>query len=347
MTVLQLGPFPPPHGGVQSNLEDIWQYLRSHGSRCFVVNLTRYRRNNENDVFYPKTPFGVVFLLLRLRYQIIHIQFGGVVTLRLLGLWLVSTLIPGKRTVLTFHSGGYASWPEGKSARPATLRGLIFRRLDRIIVVNQEMAALFRRFGVAPEKIRLIPPYSFLRKPSDHLRPEIAAFFDSHDPVLTTVSGLEPEYDIPLQIDVIGDLVEKFPRIGLLIVGGGSLALEMRERIHRTAHRDHILLCGDVDHTETLRIIQQSRIVLRTTHFDGDSIAVREALHLGTPVIATDNGMRPEGVHLVHVADRAGCRAKIEELLGRAPESSPDVEMGEENLEAVMELYRELLKQKA
>ena len=33
-------------------------------------------------------------------------------------------------------------------------------------------------------------------------------------------------------------------------------------------------------------------IFLRTTLYDGDSISVREALHLGVPVIASDNGMR-------------------------------------------------------
>ena len=44
MQVIQLGPFPPPYGGVQANLMAIRDYLRSQGIRSGVINLTRYRQ---------------------------------------------------------------------------------------------------------------------------------------------------------------------------------------------------------------------------------------------------------------------------------------------------------------
>ncbi len=344
MRVLQLGPFPPPHGGVQSNLVAIRQYLQSQGFYCAVVNLTRYRRLDADDVYYPRNPIQVVAHLLRLQYDIIHIHFGGNITFRLLALWLVCSLIPGKKTVLTFHSGGYPSSKEGQTARPGTLRGFIFRRLDRIISVNDEMIAMFRRFGVLSERIRLIPPHAFLAQPHSELRPDIAGFFQSHDPVLATVGGLEPEYGIPLQIEVIGDLLPKFPRLGLVIIGGGSLERELRDLIRSQSHASHLLLCGDVDHADTLRVIQECRILLRITHYDGDSIAVREALHVGTPVIATDNGMRPPGVHLVPVSDRDGCGRMIEQVLADPPLERRTGEINTDNVAAVVDLYRELRK---
>lgn len=344
MRVLQLGPFPPPHGGVQSNLVAIRQYLQSRGIYCAVVNLTRYRRPDADEVYFPRNPFQVVALLLRLRYDIIHIHFGGNITLRLLALWLVCSLVPGKKTVLSFHSGGYPSSKEGQTARPGTLRGFIFRRLDRIVSVNDEMVAMFRRFGVPAGRIRLILPHSFLPQPPTELRPEIAAFFESHAPVLATVGGLEPEYDIPLQVEVLGSLLSRFPRIGLVIVGAGSLERQTRDLIGSQPFSAHLLLCGDVTHAETLNIIRECTVFLRTTFYDGDSIAVREALHFGTPVVATDNGMRPFGVHLFAVSDRGGCRQAVERILD-AP-SSPNPHRREEtkdnNLVAVLELYREL-----
>jgi hypothetical protein len=155
------------------------------------------------------------------------------------------------------------------------------------------------------------------------MRSEIADFFQSHTPVLATVGGLEPEYDIPLQVDAIGELLAKFPRPGLVIIGAGSLEREMRDLIRSKSYSSHMLLCGDVDHAETLRIIQECRIVLRTTLYDGDSIAVREALYLGTPVIATDNCMRPPGVHLIAISDRDGCRRMIEQVLADPPQQEP------------------------
>jgi glycosyltransferase involved in cell wall biosynthesis len=343
MRVLQLGPFPPPHGGVQSNLVAIRQYLQSHGFYCAVVNLTRYRRLDADDIYYPRNPIEVVAHLLRLRYDIIHIHFGGNITLRLLALWLVCSLIPGKKTVLTFHSGGYPSSKEGQTARRGTLRGFIFRRLDRIIAVNDEMVEMFRRFGVPPDRIRLIPPHAFLQQPEAELRPDIARFFKTHDPVLATVGGLEPEYGIPLQVDVIGDLLDNFPSLGLVIIGGGSLEREIRDLIKSQHHSSHLLLCGDVNHADTLRVIQECRILLRTTLYDGDSIAVREALHVGTPVIATDNGMRPPGVHLFPISDRDACRRVIEQVLADPPPAPRTGETNVDNVQAVVELYGELL----
>lgn len=344
MRVLQLGPFPPPHGGVQSNLVAIRRYLRSQGIPCAVVNLTRYRQADADDVYYPNNPFQVVALLLRSRYDIIHIHFGGNISFRLLALWLVCALIPGKKTVLTFHSGGYPSSKEGRTARPGTLRGFIFRRLDRIVSVNVEMVAMFRRFGVSADRLRLIPPHAFLQ-PEIPIRPGIAEFFRSHSPVLATVGGLEPEYDIPLQVDVIGDLLPRFPRLGLVIIGAGSLERQTRELITSKPYSSHLLLCGDVAHGETLSIIRECRVFLRTTFYDGDSIAVREALHFGIPVVATDNGMRPADVHLFAVSDRDGCRRAIERILA-APESMsprPPEDLNNDNLLAILELYRELV----
>jgi glycosyltransferase involved in cell wall biosynthesis len=58
--------------------------------------------------------------------------------------------------------------------------------------------------------------------------------------------------------------------------------------------------------------MRNADVMLRTTLFDGDAISVHEALYLGTPVIATDNGMHPEGVRLILNADR---NALVREIL--------------------------------
>ncbi len=345
MRVLQIGPFPPPHGGVQSNLVAIRQFLRSRAIFCGVINLTRFRRPDADDVYYPHSALQLVVLLFRLRYDIIHIHFGGNITPQLLALWFVCSLVPGKKTVLTFHSGGYPSSKEGRTARPGTLRGFVFRRLDRIISVNEEMVAMFQRFGVPSDRIRLIAPHASVPPPPALVRPDIADFFELHSPVLATVGGLELEYDIPLQVDVLGDLLPRFSRLGLVIIGAGSLEREIRDLIGSKPYSSHLLLCGDVNHAETLRVIQDCNVLLRTTFYDGDSIAVREALHFGTPVVATENGMRPAGVHLIPVSDRDACRRTVEQILDGSRSASPQApdHMNDDNLLAVLQLYRELL----
>jgi glycosyltransferase involved in cell wall biosynthesis len=57
------------------------------------------------------------------------------------------------------------------------------------------------------------------------------------------------------------------------------------------------LFTGDVEREITIHLIEKADLLLRPTYFDGDAVSVREALFLQTPVVATDNGMRPDGVN--------------------------------------------------
>jgi glycogen(starch) synthase len=342
MRVLLLGPYPPPHGGVQTNLVAIREHLLRRGHWCGVINLHRHRTGRGKDVYHPASAPATMRLLLGLRYDIAHLHLGGELTPRLLGLTAFIAARPGPRSVLSFHSGGYATSPAGRTAHPRTLRGFAFRRFDRIIAVNPEIAALFERFGVEKHRVRLILPHVLPAGADADLPPRLQQFFCDHSPVLITVGLLEPEYDLELQIDALGDIRRAFPRAGLILAGAGSLEADLGRRIAAVPWGEHVLLAGDVPHPVTLRAIAEADVFLRTTHYDGDSVAVREALHLGTPVIATDNGMRPDGVLLIPPRDKRALVGQVAGLPanGRRPPAATD----ESNIEAVLDLYQELLR---
>jgi len=339
-----MGPYPPPHGGVQTNLVAIRTYLRKHNHPCAVINLTRHRKGNSDEIYYPKSSIEVIRLLFTLSYDIVHLHFGGNLTKRLLALALACTLVPRRKVVLTFHSGGYPVSEAGRSAKPGSFCGFVLRRLDSVIGVNNQLIEFFHRLGVAPERTRLIEPHALSTvEPAEKLTPAIQQFVDSHKPLLATVSGLEPEYDLPLQIEALGSVRNRHPKAGLVIIGAGSLESEIREQIRAKPYGDNILLCGDVPHAETLRLVAESNLFLRTTHYDGDSISVREALHIGVPVIATDNGMRPEGVHLIPVGDLAALGESIEKHLGNGNARKSYGQADEQNIEAIFHLYEQVL----
>jgi glycogen(starch) synthase len=347
MRVLLLGPYPPPWGGVQTNLVAIRRLLRERGEACAVINLTRHRRPDADDVYFPKTPAQVSRLLLRLDYDIAHMHIGGDVSARLLWLSLVLCAMTRSRSVLTLHSGGYPYSEHGRAARPGSFRGFVFRRFDRIITVNEAQVEMFRRFGVAPERIRLIAPHAVTDDWQHAALPEaMRQFIESHTPALITVSGLRPEYDLPLQIDALDAVRALHPRAGLMIVGAGEDEEEIRRRIAAKSYAGHVMLCGDVPHEVALRAVAESDLFLRTTRYDGDAISVREALHLGVPVIATDNGMRPAGVRLIPVGDGRALVEAIETQLAQPalPRDARVVEKDEENVAEVLRLYEELLR---
>jgi glycosyltransferase involved in cell wall biosynthesis len=346
--ILQLGPYPPPHGGVQTTLVSIHRALLARGAVAMVANITSTRRREADGVYYPRNALELLWMLVRLRPDVVHLHLGGNLSARLLALCAICAIRPRTRAVVTFHSGGYASSPAGQAARARSLTGFVFRRFDRIIAVNGEIVELFRRLGVNAESVRLIAPHAVdpsvlaERDPRATLPVPIREFYASHDQVLLTVGLLEPEYDLDLQLKLLPLLRRVFPRAGLIIVGSGSLHGDLERKIASSPVADHILLCGDVPHEHTMRMIATSDVLLRTTLYDGDSVAVREALCFGTPVVATDNGMRPSTVRLFPVGDLDALASATTAVLRGGRAAAPSRTDGG-SVDAVLSLYEELV----
>ena len=345
MRVLQLGPYPPPHGGVQTNLVAIRTFLLQHGVPCSVINITRHRKPDADEIYYPEGPAGVIRLLARLQYDVLHLHIGGMLSNRLLALSLVCAQWPGKKSVMTFHSGGFPSSPAGQALVPASFAGFVLRRFDGIIAVNEEIFRFLQKMGVRPQRARVISPFSFVTNEASEsaIPAPVAGFLAAHDPVLMSVGLLEPEYDLPLQIEAMVAIRRDYPRAGLLLIGSGSLEADLRARIAASPSAQHILLAGDVPHASTLEAVRRSQAMLRTTLYDGDALSVREALQLGTPVIATDNGMRPPGVRLIPKSDLPALLRAVREALEKPQTRTAASNAGENNLRAVLDFYRELL----
>jgi glycosyltransferase involved in cell wall biosynthesis len=345
MHVLQLGPYPPPEGGITRNMLAIRERLREKGHRCSIIATSRSASiDGEPGVSHPRSAAELIKLLRRSDHDVLHLHVGGDISRRVLSLALAATVFGGPRTVLTMHSGGYARTDDAKRASPESARGRIFRRFSGIIAVNDELADMFRRYGVDASWISVIAPHA-LEPPDETVAvdPRLKAFCENHSPLLVAVGGLEVDYEPMFLVAAIEDILRDHPRAGLMIVGSGSMKNEVESAVAASGNADAICLAGDVPHAQALHLIQRADVMLRTTLFDGDAISVREALFFGTPVIATDNGMRPEGVRLIAQGDRAGLLERIREALNAKSEREPTLEADHSNIERVIDLYSSLL----
>src|SRR5262245_30803363 len=97
MRVVLLGPYPPPHGGVQTHLVALREVLRENHVECSVINITAATPTGTDGVFYPRHALAVLALLARRRVDILHLHVGGALTPRLLALGLVCCGWPGAR----------------------------------------------------------------------------------------------------------------------------------------------------------------------------------------------------------------------------------------------------------
>jgi glycosyltransferase involved in cell wall biosynthesis len=260
-----------------------------------------------------------------------------------------SCLAPARRA----RRSGVGFLSTGAQGRPRHRPG---RFPSAIIAVNSEIARFFLRLGVREDRLHVICPYAVpaggeggsVGEALD-LPERLRVFLDAHAPRLVAVVGLEPAYDLERQIDLLGPLRQRYPRAGLVIAGSGSLESALRAYIQAKPYASDVLLYGDMPHPITLAAMAQASVCLRLTLYDGDSIAVREALHLGTPVIATDNGMRPPGVVLVPKQDPTAWLEALARVLARQPDPEQRGErrgaIGEENLEAVLRVYERLISE--
>ena len=233
MRVLQLGPFPPPNGGVQTNLKAIHDLLGERGHDAAVIAITSASLvEGVPNVFKPRSIFALVKLLLTLKFDIVHFHVGGNLNFRVTMLMFICGLLPNRKAIVTFHSGGYAA-EAVHFAKRLSLRGFAFRSLDFVIGVNSQMLEMLRRYGVPGNKITLILPF-VLRKPAPDVKvpAHILKFVEKSRPFLLTVSGLEKEYGISLQIEALEKILEKFPNAGLMILGWGRLG-KRTARINR------------------------------------------------------------------------------------------------------------------
>lgn len=100
------------------------------------------------------------------------------------------------------------------------------------------------------------------------------------------------------------------------------------------------MLAGNVEYAVVLHLIRDARLLLRTTLFDGDAISVREALFLNTPVIATDNNMRPAGVHLIPTSNRTALVDAILCVTAAGKPQQSEVSTDNSNIEKVLKIYQ-------
>lgn len=345
--VVLLGPVPPPQGGVQTHLMALADYLRREGHRVSVINITRHKQPDGRGYYFPKSAAGLLARVISLRPSILHVHLGGHLSRRDLGLCLALAAVPGSKVVLTLHSGGYPRSEAGRKATPRSLAGYVLRRLAGLIAVNPEIEAVFHRLGVSPAHTTTIEPHCIdpleLSVEPEAMPEALREFAGQHDPFLLTVGLLEPEYSLELQIDTLPLVRARHPGAGLAIIGSGSLEARLRSRIQGSPVREHLLLCGDVPHRGTLAAIRRAAVLLRPTQFDGDSVSVREALAMGTRVLASDTGMRPHGVRLLRSLEPASLAEGISGVL-HEPHPPQESDRGESNLEQVLRFYLAALR---
>jgi glycosyltransferase involved in cell wall biosynthesis len=280
------------------------------------------------------------FLLLLSQYSLkgwsLHVHING----HNLKSWLVAFVAgligvtgrSGTGAILTIHSGMSPAYLKDRGlGRLLAWTACKFYR--HIIAVNSEISDVLRSLSVPEAHIEILP--AFLPAPAAgmELPGDFESWSRSHDPVISTALFFRPEYGFDLLVQAVSKLRKTHPRLGCVVMGDSESRPE--------GLQPHMFAIGDVTHESCLAVMARSDVFVRTTFSDGDSISVREALALGTPVVASDVVRRPAGTLSFKTGDASDLVLKVESLLsGPAPRFSVRSEPGENGIHRLLELYQ-------
>jgi glycosyltransferase involved in cell wall biosynthesis len=131
--------------------------------------------------------------------------------------------------------------------------------------------------------------------------------------------SLIPLKNYSLFIRLISELRNAFPNIQAQIAGEGEEFDKLKKMIIQSGLEKNLRLLGARPHSETLELMNQSRIFLHTSLYEGNSTVLMEALYSGCQVVSTQSLSEAPVENLFVSADRIALVQQLSTLLNQTP----------------------------
>ena len=348
LKVLLVGPYPPPYGGIAMTVFVLRHYLISQDlGKVVVLNIGERRNEKSDESLSTKGPLDYLRKVIKFARQgyIIHLETNG----HNLKSWLSAFIcmlagyLNGRQTIIAFGSGNLPLYLRRVSGWKKLVVRAVVKGAGIIVVRNKDMVQALEGFGDKP-RIEVVPGFMGLHgRQVGPLPQAVGEFCSTHEPVLGATVNLSPEYGVPLALQAVQQMLKRYPKLGMILIGIGPEAEKHRSELALV--REHVLLAGQLTPDVTLSVMKRFSVFLRPTYFEGDSLSVREALALGVPVVASDTGSRPDGIGLFKVGDCVDLCCQLHMALEKGnsatkPNAFPQPEEG--NARRMVDLYRRL-----
>ena len=280
--------------------------LEARGWDCRVMNLNENRRVRSPEYIDVQSGADYFWKVLRHAWQgyAVHVRVNGEMKkgyfLALTALLLARMF---RRPALLTYGGGHQQsyFPAPKGTLRHLAFSLLFRFPQRIYCNSEAVKKVLLTTGIAAERIEPIPHFStyYVEFSPTSLPDEIEEFYRSHDGVLFSYICFRKEFALDFLAEAIRRFHVTFPRVGFLLVGPWDREMDrMKKFVKDQGIEDVVCLLASVPHDTFLTLLSRSLAYIRTPITDGICSSVLESLILKVPVLAADNGTRPEGALL-------------------------------------------------
>jgi glycosyltransferase involved in cell wall biosynthesis len=263
--------------------------LRSNKNKTDIPDLLRVRGAKVTELSYrklfdPRTIPTLMILLKKERPDIVHTHLSHA---NILGSVAASAVnIPVVATLHNTHSSG-----TGKLDLRSRIERYCLRNLTtRVIAVGEKVADVYRplikndRLDVIPNSVSVGQVISLQKRAA--IRTEIAG-----DPTRTIVIAVgrlrlqKGYYDL---LTAFAQAHKRCPDAFLVIVGVGSLLDSLIEHSQSLGISEQVRFLGARD--DVPQLLAAVDLFVNSSHFEGLSIAMLEAMAAGLPVLATRVG---------------------------------------------------------
>jgi glycosyltransferase involved in cell wall biosynthesis len=353
--VLMVGPYPPPEGGWATALREEREALERRGIECAVLNLGANRRTACGDSMPVRGAFDLIrqLVLHSSRRYLFRLHMNGDspkgIAIVLLG--EAVSVFSGRRPCLSFHAGiNQRHFPDRGKAWLRILWKTVFGLSGTVICDCEEVRSLITRYRKASD-VFAISPFSprRVRYRESAIPVDIERFAALHRPLLFTYVAYRPEYEIEILLEALAIVRRTVPGLGCVVVDDRTfpdeqIVARISGGIGSRGLADAIAFTGHLDRDTFLTLLSRSDLFVRTPTTDGVCSSVLEALYLGVPVVAVDNGCRPASVIVYEpgsaesLADRLSeALERLDELRREARAAAPELEDGAELLAGLVE----------
>lgn len=227
-------------------------------------------------------------LLARSRPDVVHahgMRAGALAALA------VACTRPRPRLAVTVHN---AAPPGGLTgAVYQLLERIVARRADQVLCVSSDLESRMRGLRARRVTRALVPAPPAPAAPTagtlTRLRAELGADGDPRPPIVLTVARLAPQKGLDTLIGAAARWRDRDPAPLLVIVGEGPLDAELTRRA--TAARVNAHFLGR--RRDVAALMAAADVFVLASVWEGQPLAVQEALRAGLPVVATRAGGIP------------------------------------------------------
>src|SRR6202020_1117509 len=236
--------------------------------------------------------------------------------------------------LVTFHGGlSQLYFPRRDNGFYQWAFYALFHTAGAIACDSQPIKDEIVRYGIRPEKIENIATFSpqYVQFDPAKLPDEVEEFLSAHSRVVLSYVSFRPEYGLESLREGIASYRARYPDTGFVWLGFPDKEVPAAEKFVEAwskEERASLLVLGNLTHDQFLTLLSRSFIFLRTPACDGVAASVLESIALHIPVVASENGRRPEGVVTYRDTDAADMCEKLVAVTARYDEVKAGLALG-------------------